>query len=218
MNKSELKAFVKRHFNLTETESFSNATLEDGTKVTNDQDGDFAVGQELFVIDEAGEKVSAPEGEHITKSGIQLIADAEGKLTGVKYPDAEGEGSADMAEIPAGEIDVDINDDKAEAMAKDDKEEKLEEEVEINMMDDEKPIEAVLEIISEVVEEKIEEMKKKMYTIEEELKDIKEKMSKFAAEPADEKTLPNRKFSKKADYKMSKVSEKRYNNMLKKLN
>ena len=217
MTKSELKAFVKRHFNLTETESFSNATLEDGTKVTNDKDGDFAVGQELFVIDEAGEKVSAPEGEHVTKSGIQLIVDAEGKLTGVKYPDAEGEGSADLAEVPADDIDEKMEEEKEEKMAKEDKEEKLEEEEEEKMMDD-KPIEAVLEIISEVVEEKIEEMNKKVYAIEEELKDMKDKMSKFAAEPADEKTLPNRKFSKKADYKMSKASEKRYNNMLKKLN
>ena len=208
MTKSELKEFVKRHFNLIETESFSSATLEDGTKVTNDVDGDFAVGQDLFVIDEEGNKVAAPEGEHVTESGIQLIVDAEGKLTGVKYPDAEGEGSADLAEEKE-EVEM------AEEVKE---EEKLEEDEEIKMEEGESPVETIIEIVSEVVEEKIDDMKKKMMVIEEELKDIKEKMSAFAAEPAEEKTLPNRKFSKKSDYKMSKVHEKRYNKMLAKLN
>jgi len=204
MTKSELKELVKQHFNLTEVNKFSEATLEDGTKVTNDVDGDFAVGQKLFVIDEAGEKVAAPEGEHVTKSGIQLIVDAEGVLTGVKYPDAGGEGSADLAEeIVEEKEDVEM---AAEEIV--DEEEKMEGEA---------PIETVIEIISEVVEEKIDEMKKKVMAIEEELKDMKEKMSAFAAEPAEEKTLPTRKFSKKSDYKMSKVHEKRYNKMLAKL-
>ena len=210
MTKSELKEFVKRHFNLTESESFSSATLEDGTKVTNDVDGDFAVGQDLFVIDEEGNKVAAPEGEHVTESGIQLIVDAEGKLTGVKYPDAEGEGSADLAEHDTEE--------KVEMAEEVKEEEKLEEDEEIKMEEGESPVETIIEIVSEVVEEKIDDMKKKMMVIEEELKDIKEKMSAFAAEPAEEKTLPNRKFSKKSDYKMSKVHEKRYNKMLAKLN
>lgn len=71
----------------------SSATLTDGTKVETDEDGPFAVGQKLYVITEAGEKVSAPEGEHTTQSGIVLVVDAEGILTGVKYPDESGEGS-----------------------------------------------------------------------------------------------------------------------------
>ena len=205
MTKSELKELVKQHFNLTEVNKFSEATLEDGTKVTNDVDGDFAVGQKLFVIDGAGEKVAAPEGEHVTKSGIQLIVDAEGVLTGVKYPDAGGEGSADLAEeIVEEKEDVEM---AAEEIV--DEEEK--------MMEGEAPIETVIEIISEVVEEKIDEMKKKVMAIEEEVKDMKDKMSAFAAEPAEEKTLPNRKFSKTQNYKMSKKAETRYNKMLAKL-
>jgi hypothetical protein len=76
-----------------ETEVLSSATLTDGTKVETDEEGDFAVGQKLFVITEEGDRVSAPEGEHTTESGITLVVDSEGVLTGVKYPDEEGEGS-----------------------------------------------------------------------------------------------------------------------------
>jgi hypothetical protein len=37
--------------------------------------------------------VVAPEGEHTTESGIVLTVDSESVITGVKYPDEEGEGS-----------------------------------------------------------------------------------------------------------------------------
>jgi hypothetical protein len=71
----------------------SSATLVDGTKVETDEEGPFEVGQQLYVITEAGEKVTAPEGEHTTQSGITIVADGEGIITGVKYPDESGEGS-----------------------------------------------------------------------------------------------------------------------------
>jgi hypothetical protein len=51
------------------------------------------VGQKLYVITEAGDKVSAPEGEHTTKSGVVVVVNGEGFITGVKYPDKAGEGS-----------------------------------------------------------------------------------------------------------------------------
>jgi hypothetical protein len=76
-----------------DTEVLSSATLTDGTKIETDEEGDFAVGQKLYVITESGEKVSAPEGEHVTESGITLVVDGEGVITGVKYPDEDGEGS-----------------------------------------------------------------------------------------------------------------------------
>lgn len=76
-----------------ETEVLSSATLTDGTKVETDEEGDFKVGQKLYVITEAGEKVGAPEGEHTTESGITLTVDSDSLITGVKYPDEPGEGS-----------------------------------------------------------------------------------------------------------------------------
>lgn len=76
-------------------EEFDEAELEDGTKVMTDGPG-FEVGQKLYVIDAEGQKIQAPEGSHNTQSGIELVVDAEGVLTGVRYPDQEGEGSLDM--------------------------------------------------------------------------------------------------------------------------
>jgi ribosomal protein L21E len=71
----------------------SKATLTDGTVIETDETGDFQVGQKLFVITQEGDRVQAPEGEHTTESGIVLTVDAEGFITGVKYPDEAGEGS-----------------------------------------------------------------------------------------------------------------------------
>jgi hypothetical protein len=77
----------------TTSDMMSSATLTDGTKIETDETGDFKVGQKLYVITQEGEKVSAPEGEHTTESGITLVVDGEGIITGVKYPDSDGEGS-----------------------------------------------------------------------------------------------------------------------------
>lgn len=72
-------------------EEMASATLVDGTKV--ETEGDFEVGKPLFVITEAGEKVKAPEGEHTTDSGIVVVVDAEGIITGIRKPDMAPEGS-----------------------------------------------------------------------------------------------------------------------------
>jgi len=72
-------------------EEMATATLVDGTKV--EADGDFEVGKPLFVITEAGERVPAPEGEHTTDSGIVVVVDAEGVITGITKPDMAPEGS-----------------------------------------------------------------------------------------------------------------------------
>jgi hypothetical protein len=80
-------------------EKMVEATLVDGTKVTNDLDTDFEVGQALFVITEEGDKVPAPEGEHTTESGIVVVVDGDGKITGISKPDGEKEGSMDMKQV-----------------------------------------------------------------------------------------------------------------------
>ena len=214
MTKDELKALVKQHFNLVEkTEKFDSATLEDGTKVTNDIDDKFAIGQDLFVIDGEGQKVAAPEGDHVTESGIVLTVDAEGKIADIKYPDVagEGEGLADEEEKKEMEVEEDLAkfEKEEEAMEEEDKPE--------DKMMVEPSLEDIVEVISEVVEEKMaehkEDMKKKFEEIEIKVEEIKEKMSAFAAEPADEKTVPSAKFSKQ----VSAYSDRRYNAMLTKL-
>ena len=100
MTKNELKELVKQHFNLVEANvlKFDKAELEDGSKVSNEEAGKFAVGQTLFIEDADGNMVKAPEGEHISTSGIQFILDKDSKITGLKYPDEQGEGDANLAE------------------------------------------------------------------------------------------------------------------------
>jgi len=89
----------KIDYSSEEKEEMAEATLADGTRVTNDEAGEFAVGQNLYVITEDNEKVSAPQGEHSTESGITIVVDENGVITGIKRPDEEGEGSLEeMAE------------------------------------------------------------------------------------------------------------------------
>lgn len=129
-----------------EEQAFAEATLVDGTKIMTDEEGDFAPGQKLYVITEAGEKVSAPEGEHTTESGIVLTVDAEGTITGVKYPDQPGEAALE-------EIEVEI---------------KPEEE----MMPKEEIVAAVAEAVASVIEEVEMRYKKRMEELEAKFNDF----------------------------------------------
>lgn len=85
-------------------EEMTEATLVDGTKITNKLDTDFEVGQKLFVITEAGEEVPAPMGEHTTDSGIVVVVDAEGTITGLSKPEMAPEGSLEASEISMDDV------------------------------------------------------------------------------------------------------------------
>jgi hypothetical protein len=236
MTKNELKELVKQHFNLVEAnvEKFDKAELEDGSKVSNEEAGKFAIGQTLFIEDKDGNMVKAPEGEHVSTSGIQFILDKDSKITGLKYPDAKGEGSADLAVEDKDDVVIEKKGDKADEGAfasKDDMDARTdaEEEGYLDGIKDEKAdiegeglsevkLEDVVELIGEVVEAKVEEMKEeikvKMAVIEDEMKSMKDKMASFSSEPAAEKTIPNVKFSK---VEPSTKADKRYNAMLKRM-
>ena len=232
MTKNELKELVKQHFNLVEAnvEKFDKAELEDGSKVSNEEAGKFAVGQTLFIEDKDGNMVKAPEGEHVSTSGIQFILDKDSKITGLKYPDAKGEGDADLAVEDKDDVVIEKKGDKADEGAFDartDAEEEgyldgeKDEKADLLMEDDklsEIKLEDVVELIGEVVEAKVEEMKEeikvKMAVIEDEMKSMKDKMTAFSSEPAAEKTIPNVKFAK---VESSTKADKRYNMMLKRM-
>jgi hypothetical protein len=207
MTKEELKALAKQHFNLVEAEktsvveeNFATATLEDGTKVTNDKESEFAVGDKIFVeVD--GEKKPAPEGDHITKSGITITLDADSVITGMKRPDEAGEGSEGLAE------DMPVE----EEMAKDEAMEEKEK------MEDMPSLESILEVIGEVVEEKMAKIEEKMEMIKDEVKMMKDKMSAFANEPAEESVVSSN-FSKAKKSEVAPLKDKRYFAMLEKIN
>lgn len=211
MQKEELKALVKKYFNLTEInnstenneevneQSFTEAKLADGTVITNMVDADFEVGQELHVITSEGVHAIAPSGEHTTESGIVITVDGEGIITGVKHPDEEGEGSLEASEeemsAESVEEKVEMADhgvEEEDVMAEHDEEEAMEEH-------DIK--EAIVEAIAEVVAPQIEEMKVKLAELEEKMNDT------FASAPATAPTMES-KFSKEKKDSLDFLNEK----------
>ena len=198
---------------------------------SNEEAGKFAVGQTLFIEDKDGNMVKAPEGEHVSSSGIQFILDKDSKITGLKYPDAKGEGSADLAEEDMDPQDKDMikKGDKADEGAFASKEDEMdartdaEEEGYLDGIKDEKAdlikdggfsLEDVVEVMKEVVEAKVEELKDKMKSMDDKMKSMEDKMSAFSSEPAADKTVPAIKFSKAEG---STKADKRYNLMLKRM-
>ena len=200
MNKEQLKELVKKYFSLTEmtetqntseeTQNFDSATLVDGTKITNKKDSAFAVGDELFVITEAGEEVLAPSGEHTTESGITVTVDGEGKITGIARPEGGDEGSLAEHEEEM----------SAEESSEDTTEEvKLEEDdIEMDMHPEEEAMDIKEEIIEAIMTEvgpAIEELRNKMAEHETKLADHEEKMQSYMSAPA-EKPLSESKYAK----------------------
>lgn len=208
MTNTELRDFVKAKFNLTEVnetplQSFATATLEDGTKITNDKASEFADGDKVFVEVE-GELKPAPAGDHITESGITITLDGESVITGMKRPDEAGEGSEGLKE----EEEMESNKEEMST------EENFEEEIiEEEKMEEMPSLEDIVGVIAEVVDEKMMEIKEKMASIEEEMGKMKDKMSAFASEPAEEKTIANKKFSK-SPIVVKHKNEARYNKLL----
>lgn len=163
-----LKTLVKQHFNLVEavptpkTQTFAEASLVDGTKVSNDEGADFAIGQTLFVTTEDGSKVIAPVGLHTTESGIAIDVDAEGKIVGIHHPDAEPEGSLAIAQEQQA---------AAEPVA-------MQEE---GVYEEKPEIGDIIEAVIDAVKPEIEMLKQKMA-------DMEEQMKKVFSAPASEKT------------------------------
>lgn len=190
MQKEELKTLVKKYFQLTEinntensTEevkevSFAEATLVDGTKITNMLDAEFEVGQELHVITQEGEHVIAPSGEHTTESGIVITVDEEGKITGVARPDGADEGSLAEQEYTAEEAET-FNEESVEKTTTEASKEELAEEEIIEELDEVKMEEKIIEAIAEIVAPEIEALKKKM-------EEHEEKLSQYMSAPASE--------------------------------
>ena len=162
---------------------FDEANLIDGTKILNKEDAKFAPGQMLYVVDEEGNEVPAPTGEHTTESGIVLTVDGEGKITGVKEPDMEGEGSLAAAdeEDKVVEEKMEVSEEAIEEVA---------EEVVAEGLDPE----AVLEMIAPVVEE---------------IAAMKDELSKLKKEFEDYKDGPAKESMKKSFSKLSKTEEEK---------
>ena len=229
MTKDELRELAKATFGLVEpssdesvvNEEFATATLEDGTKVTNDKGSAFAVGDKVFVeVD--GELKPAPEGDHITESGMTITLDAESIITGMKRPDEPGEGSEGLAEEEEMESvaeEMSAEEVKSEESVEETTEEKFEEEKE-SMEEEDKmaSLEDIIEVIGEVVDEKMAKQEDKMAKLEEKMKDMEDKMSAFSSEPADESVVASNFSKAKSNNEEKPLNERRYFAMLEKLN
>jgi hypothetical protein len=210
MKREELKDLVKKYFNLTEKQEetvesteqkFDSARLVDGTMITNGMDEDFAPGQVLHVITEDGTEVVAPSGEHTTESGIVIVVDGEGMITGVHHPDQEGEGSMMPEEMASEET-------------------QTEESVEEVAMAEGEPMdmEAIIDAIMAEVAPRMEAMENKLAEYESKMKEY---MSKPASSTVTTKAFAAVSNKNNKGYSISEpkkvVNQKRYDAFLSKL-
>ena len=77
-------------------ESFKSVFLVDGTEVTNNADGDFEVGQTLYIVKEST-LAPAPEGSHETREGLVLTVDSESTIIAIASKNTE---STDVNSTP----------------------------------------------------------------------------------------------------------------------
>jgi protein subunit release factor B len=68
---------------------FAEARLMDGTKVSNNLEGDFEIGQTLYVVAEDVTLVLAPSGPHTLEDGVEVVLDEASLITEIKAEGAE---------------------------------------------------------------------------------------------------------------------------------
>jgi len=216
MTKKDLKDLVKSYFSLTEkmTEDnttepikFAEATLADGTKISNKKDAEFAVGDKLYVIIDGGEDVIAPEGEHTTESGITVTVNEAGDITGIKRPDASGEGSLEeMSEET-----------EATELAEHGDEIIIEEEV-MEEHPEEDIKEVIIEAIMEEMGPKIEDLEKKMSSCMAQLEEHEIKMKEYLSEPSKTPAMEKKFSTQKVDdvktTNMSAANKRAYSRLI----
>lgn len=81
---SEIKTNInKKQFNMkTKKLMLRDYTLKNGAKITIE--GDMAIGSYVYLLQEDGSRVQAPEGEHILEDGTTIFVDAEGYINEIR--------------------------------------------------------------------------------------------------------------------------------------
>lgn len=80
--KMEALKLLKQLFTKT---NFADAKLQDGTIVSAEA---FEPGQDLFIIDEAGNRIPAPDGEHTLEDGSKVVT-KDGKIESLTKSEVE---------------------------------------------------------------------------------------------------------------------------------
>jgi len=92
-------------------ESFFTTILEDGkTEVTNNADGEFQVGQTLYVLGESTLQ-PAPVGTHITREGLVLTLDEESTIIKLEVKSAEAEVERNQEEVESSKMEMTVAED-----------------------------------------------------------------------------------------------------------
>jgi len=116
---NKIKEMLGLEFNKVEEpkeQEFAETRLEDGTTVvTNDKEGDFEMGDVIYVKDEDGTLTPAPAGEHTLSDGYVIVLDEESRLIEIRIPESEDVGDV-VDENAASEEEMSTEEEQTETM------------------------------------------------------------------------------------------------------
>ncbi|MFY9304726.1 MAG: hypothetical protein WAO31_04420 [Rhodoluna sp.] len=185
---NKIKTMLGLEFSVEETtesveEKFATTELEDGTRVTNDKEGEFELGDKIYVVGDDAILSDAPAGEHTLRDGYVIVVDEEATLIEIRVPESE-----DVADVV----------EEAEAAAEEQMAEETE-KTELNFEDELNTIKA-----------SIEQMLKVMEATTENFNELKNEVEAFKAAPQHkgitEKKNINQNF---ADYRLGILNKHR---------
>lgn len=143
----------------TTEQVFATTELQDGTKITNDKEGEFELGDKIYVVDEEGVLSPAPSGEHTLKDGYVVVVDEEGTLIEIRVPESE-----DVADVVE------------DATADEEMSEETEEKTELNFEEE-------LNTIKNSIEEMLKIMEAQSADFSSQIGEVKSEFEAFKAAP-----------------------------------
>ena len=111
MTKNELKGLVKEYFSLVDApqseakETFGQVETADGSVTLHFPGDEIEIGTPLTIIDEEGNTIPAPAGEHLLADDQRVVLDEEGRVTEflTEEPAEEAEEAEEDAEVESTE-------------------------------------------------------------------------------------------------------------------
>ena len=140
----------------TKEMEFATTELEDGTKITNDKEGEFELGDKVYVVGEDGTLSPAPAGQHTLRDGFVVVLDEESTLIEIRVPSNE-----DVAEV------VEDTETEEELSAE------TEEKSEFNFEDELKTIKSSIEAMLKLMETQSEEFNSELTGLKSEVEAFK---------------------------------------------
>lgn len=235
MTKEDLKGLVKEYFSLVDApqsdakETFGEVSTADGSITLHFPGDKIEIGSQLTIIDEEGNSIPAPAGEHLLADDQRVVLDEEGRVTEFleEAPAEEAEAAEEMAEHEGEEPAMDEEAMEEEAIeevieeiameeAENIIEEVIEEAMEEEAAEEEAPALDVKAIVEAVTESVMEEMKKEIAAMKAEMNAVEEKVETFAKAPAATKTVPTRRADEiNSKVEMNVFNKARWENVLK---